>query len=136
MVDGVWSGGTYAAWGVENREVPIRLSGARGNYHFELRCLDGTANAYIALAAILESGMKGIRDDIKLEVADVQAIPASLSPEERKKLGIKKRLPLNRKDAREALRSDEVLNNFFGQEFVTKYLALNEVRIRDLLILV
>jgi glutamine synthetase len=59
MLDGV-SGGTYVAWGRENREVPIRLSGAGGNYYFELRCLDGTANTYVALAAILESGMRGI----------------------------------------------------------------------------
>jgi len=127
MLDGVWSGGTYAAWGRENREVPIRLSGARGNYHFELRCLDGTANAYVALAAILESGMRGIREGVKLEMADTQEVPASLSEEERRKRGIRKRLPLNRKEALEYFRADKELNEFFGKEFAEKYLAVNEL---------
>jgi len=127
MLDGVWSGGTYAAWGHENREVPVRLTGHRGNYHFELRCLDGTANTYIALAAILESGMRGVREGAKLRVADVQQIPASLSDEERRILGITKRLPLNRKEAMKYLRADKELTEFFGKEFIQRFLAVNEL---------
>lgn len=128
MLDGVWSGGTYAAWGRENREVPIRLSGSKGNYNFELRCLDGTANTYVALAAILECGMRGVREGVKLECGDVQVMPAAVSESERKKMGVKKRLPLNRKEARDLLKGDKVLEEFFGKEFIEKYLAVNEVR--------
>jgi len=89
--------------------------------------MDGTANAYVALAAVLESGMIGIREGIQLECKDVQEMPASLSEDERRKLGVKKRLPLNRAEAREYLRADNGLRNFFGKEFIDKYLAVNEL---------
>ena len=54
-------------------------------------------------------------------------MPASLSEEERRRLGIKKRLPLNLQEAREYLRADKELTQFFGKVFIDKYLAINEV---------
>lgn len=48
--------GSTVAWGTEDRSVPIRKIKAG---HWEVRCIDATANMYLALAAILSAGMIG-----------------------------------------------------------------------------
>ncbi len=45
------------AWGTQNRETPLRrIKSGR----WEIRCLDGLANMYFALSAILAAGMLGL----------------------------------------------------------------------------
>ncbi|KAL6808156.1 glutamine synthetase/guanido kinase [Trichoderma camerunense] len=48
--------GHLVGWGTENRVVPIRKIKAG---HWEVRCIDATANMYLALAAILSAGLLG-----------------------------------------------------------------------------
>ncbi|KAF7179577.1 hypothetical protein CNMCM7691_008625 [Aspergillus felis] len=60
--------GEVVGWGTENREVPIRQV-AIG--HWELRCVDGTANMYLALAAILSAGLLGIANQEPLSWPDL-----------------------------------------------------------------
>lgn len=58
-----WSG-AFRCWGVNNREAPLRLVGAPGcpnTVNFEYKAVDGTANPYLALAAIITAGLCGIR---------------------------------------------------------------------------
>ncbi|KAJ5175404.1 protein fluG [Penicillium canariense] len=50
-------GGNQVAWGTENREMPIRQIRPG---HWELRCVDATANMYLALATVLSAGLLGI----------------------------------------------------------------------------
>jgi glutamine synthetase len=57
VIDDSWTGGTWIAWGEENREVPLRKS---GELRWEIRCLDGFANMYLALCAIVAVGMNGV----------------------------------------------------------------------------
>ncbi|HWD04865.1 MAG TPA: glutamine synthetase family protein [Amycolatopsis sp.] len=59
--------GAYAFWGVENREAPLRYvpgSALLGADHanVELKTSDASANPYLALAAVLATGMAGIED--------------------------------------------------------------------------
>ena len=46
--DGIWSGGTYVAWGTNNREAAVRLvdsePGWEESRRFEIRPIDGLAN--------------------------------------------------------------------------------------------
>lgn len=51
-------GGSEVAWGTENREVPIRQIRPG---HWELRCVDATANMYLALATVLSAGLLGLQ---------------------------------------------------------------------------
>ena len=63
-----WSG-AYTCWGINNRETPIRLieHPVRDEYrNIELKTLDGTANPYLALAAIVAAGLSGIRQGLSL----------------------------------------------------------------------
>jgi glutamine synthetase len=125
--DGVWSGGTYASWGTENRETLVRLSGPPGAHHLEVRALDGTANPYLALAAILGAGMVGVREGLELSVMECLEPAASLSEEERRRRGVDGRMPLSLEEARDKLLSSKAVTDIFGDEFVEKYIAVNQV---------
>lgn len=143
MLDGIWSGGTWVGWGIEAREAPIRVTGPNappthinglgGGQHFEFRCVDGTSNPYLVLAALLGVGARGICENAKLKVkgvdmADVEKTIAEMSEVERKRNGIEGvRLPLTLQEARTRLGQDEIVRNLVGSEFVDKYLSVNEV---------
>lgn len=58
-MDSTWSGGTWLAYGDENRETPLRRV-SHDDAHWEIRCLDGTANVYLFIAALIEAGMCGV----------------------------------------------------------------------------
>ncbi|KAF9451041.1 glutamine synthetase/guanido kinase [Macrolepiota fuliginosa MF-IS2] len=129
--DGLWSGGTYVAWGTENRECPIRLSNATspGSRNFEMRFIDGTASPYLVLAGILGLGYAGIKSERRLTIENVSGpeAPAQLSEEERRKMGITQRMPLTWEEGRENLAQNEALRNIFGCKLLEKYLAVNKV---------
>ena len=128
IADGVWSGGTYVSWGTENREAAIRVCGTAGSHRFEIRCVDGTANPYLYLASILAAAVHGLDKGKRLSVSSSLDIAATLSREKREELGIgERRLPLKLEEARKYLEQNEVLRTSLGDNFVTKYLAINEV---------
>lgn len=57
VVDDQWTGGTWVAWGTQNRECPLRrIEDGR----WEIRCLDGLANMYFVMSAIIAAGMLGL----------------------------------------------------------------------------
>ena len=60
---GRWSG-AFACWGLENREAAVRLIAATaGNplgANVELKCVDPSANPYLALAALLGLALDGL----------------------------------------------------------------------------
>ncbi|KAN0125432.1 hypothetical protein V8E53_012890 [Lactarius tabidus] len=124
--DGIWSGGTYSCWGVENREAAVRLTGAPGSHHFELRTIDGTANPHIVLATLLGLGLVGVQKGLELKIEAVNEPAVLLSDEERAKKGIIGRLHRTLGAARDAARKDPTLSDVLGQEFVEKYLNVNE----------
>ncbi|KAE8141339.1 hypothetical protein BDV38DRAFT_268588 [Aspergillus pseudotamarii] len=49
--------GDLVAWGTQDREVPIRKMSPG---HWEIRCVDATANMYLTLASILSAGILGL----------------------------------------------------------------------------
>ena len=131
--DGAWSGGTYVSWGTENREAVIRLCGTPGTHRFEIRCVDGTANPYLYLASILAATIHGLDAGKKLSISSSPDMAAALGKEKREELGIgERRLPLKLEEARRYLEQSEVLKKGLGDNFVTKYLALNEVCLSQL----
>jgi glutamine synthetase len=64
-------GGEEVAWGTEDRKVPIRKIGPG---HWELRCVDATANMYLALAGVLHAGLLGLEQKKALQWHDT-ALP-------------------------------------------------------------
>lgn len=131
MMDGVWSGGTYVCWGTDNREAPIRLCNASSpsSRNFELKTLDGTANPYLAMAAVLGSGLEGVLEGKELTLQDCKGekSAALLGEQGRKELGINDRLPLSWEEARAKFEKSDLVEAVFGKEFREKYLNVNKV---------
>lgn len=64
---------------MDNRETPIRVcyrpkEGIKEgmDVNFEFKCVDATANPYIALAALLSAGIDGIKKGLELNMLDCQ----------------------------------------------------------------
>jgi glutamine synthetase len=62
-----WTGGVWVAWGTQNREVPVRKAGER---RWEVRCLDGFANMYLAIGAVVAAGLLGLREQTEMTMKD------------------------------------------------------------------
>jgi glutamine synthetase len=60
-------GGEVVAWGMEDRTVPVR---GIEEGHWELRCVDATANMYLALASVLGAGLLGVENEETMRWAD------------------------------------------------------------------
>lgn len=121
LVDGCWAGGTWIAWGTQNRETPLRkIEGS----HWELKCVDGLANPYLAMAAILGAGLEGMRSGREMEWKECVEDPSSITAERREALGVRERLPSTLREALDALREDEVLKGVLGRELVDRYLGV------------
>jgi glutamine synthetase len=55
----------YVAWSGSNRSPLIRVPNSRGvSTRLELRSVDPSANPYLAIAAVLEAGLDGIKNDL------------------------------------------------------------------------
>lgn len=65
--DDMWTGGSWVCWGTQNRETPLRRVGGG---RWEVRCLDGMANMYLALGAILGAGSLGMEAGRDMSIKD------------------------------------------------------------------
>ena len=121
--DGVWAGGRWVTWGTQNRETALRkIEGS----HWEMKCMDGLANPYFAMAAVLFSGIQGILSKEKMVWGDCEIDPAKLTENDRKEMGVTEMLPASVEEALKALRDDEELVGFMGEELVERYVAVKE----------
>jgi glutamine synthetase len=117
LVPSHWAG-AFACWGLENREAALRfVTGAEGERataaNLEVKCLDGAANPYLLLAALLAAGRDGLGADLRLpEPVDVD--PAGLPEEERAARGITP-LPSSLGEAATAFEADAVLREALGE---------------------
>ncbi|GIL65036.1 hypothetical protein Vafri_18884 [Volvox africanus] len=88
---GSWAG-AYAAWGYNNREVPLRVTAPGPKHldmmHVEYKALDGTANPYLALSAIMVAGMLGIFAKL-FPPEPCQVPPHELDTEASSRLGVR-----------------------------------------------
>lgn len=100
--------------------------------HWEIKCLDGLANPYLAMAAILFAGVSGAMGREKLVWGDCEVDPATLSENDRKELKVTQMLPASVGEALEALQEDGALTELLGPELVEKYTAVKEFELEFL----
>ncbi|MFI0483288.1 glutamine synthetase [Actinomadura sp. 9N215] len=117
LVPSHWAG-AFACWGLENREAALRfVTGAEGERsraaNLEVKCLDGAANPYLALAALLAAGRDGLGADLRLP-EPVGVDPAALSAAERAARGIEA-LPASLAESVAAFEGDAVLREALGE---------------------
>ncbi|KZT64336.1 glutamine synthetase/guanido kinase [Daedalea quercina L-15889] len=128
MQDGIWAGGTYSCWGTDNKDAPLRLCGTPGAHHFELKPSDGTASPHLVLAGVLAAGLGAVLRGAELQSGDCTKPAAWMSEDERRAVGLGDplRLPRTVGDARRLFQEDAYLREKLGDEFVTKYAAVNK----------
>ncbi|GAB0136190.1 hypothetical protein EsDP_00004502 [Epichloe bromicola] len=125
--DGVWAGGTWVTWGTQNRETPLRkIEGS----HWEVKCIDGLANPYLAMAALLVAGVNGMAKKERLVWGDCASDPATLLWEERLNLGINSNLPASIEEALVCLDKDEEISALLGHDLVQRYIAVKKAETR------
>ncbi|GKT45024.1 protein fluG [Colletotrichum spaethianum] len=127
--DGAWAGGRWVTWGTQNRETPLRKI---EDSHWEIKCMDGLANPYLAIAALLGAGTHGFGQREKLSWGDCEVDPASLTPNDRKELGVEQMLPSGLPEALKALRTDDVMNEVLGEDLVERYITVKEEEMKNL----
>ncbi|GAC1432065.1 MAG: glutamine synthetase family protein [Chloroflexota bacterium] len=121
-----WSA-AYTAWGFDNREAAVRVASPfwgreEQTYNVELKTVDGSANPYIALGALIACGLDGIERALD-PGAPCEHDPALLGEDERRANGIH-RLPTTMEGALETLERDEVLMTSMPDLMRRSYLAV------------
>ncbi|MDY4760900.1 type I glutamate--ammonia ligase [Streptococcus thoraltensis] len=110
----------YIAWAGRNRSPLIRVPASRGmSTRLELRSVDPTANPYLAMAVLLESGLDGVKNKIEAP-APVESNIYAMSAEERKAAGITD-LPSTLHNAVKALLEDDVVKGALGEHITTNF---------------
>ena len=114
----------YVCWGMVNRAALIRIPGIREGrpetVRAEIRCPDPSSNPYLAFAAMLKSGLEGIKslaeirdpveenvykfDDTKLKSKYIETLPASLS------------------EALDLMERSKLMKDLLGEETFKKYI--------------
>ncbi|MFY7869109.1 MAG: type I glutamate--ammonia ligase, partial [Exiguobacterium sp.] len=116
----------YVAWSARNRSPLVRVPAARGlSTRIEVRSVDPAANPYLALAALLASGLDGIEKDLNAPKPIDSNIYVMDKPE-RVANGIDD-LPATLFDALEVLRSDKVVMDSLGEHIGEHFLELKEI---------
>ncbi|WP_057873199.1 type I glutamate--ammonia ligase [Loigolactobacillus rennini] len=116
----------YVAWSGRNRSPLVRVPASRGlSTRLELRSVDPTANPYAIIAAMLEAGMDGIRQ----EMTPLPAVDRNIyrmDDEERKANHITD-LPSTLHNALKALRDDQVLRDALGQHLYQSFMEAKKL---------
>jgi glutamine synthetase len=124
-----WSA-SYTWLGDRDREASLRICptvalGGRDpatQFNIEYRAADATANPYLALAAIIRSGLEGLKAKLPTPPL-VTGDPSTMSEGERAAKGLK-RLPESLDAALQALRADATVTGWFAPILVDTYEGL------------
>lgn len=108
---GCWAG-AFGCWGWDNREAPLRATcpGGPETANIEMKSVDGTANPYIALAAVACAGMLGVSTGCRLPDS-VEGSPENASSGGGEEGGAPALLPRSLAEALAAFERDDALQS-------------------------
>ena len=113
LVEGAWAP-TTITWGVDNRTTALRVINTSIGYtRLETRIPGSDTNPYLAIAAALASGLYGIKNKLKLNIA-----PTLGNGYQDKSNGS---LHANLFDAATAMQNSSVAKELFGADFVQHF---------------
>jgi glutamine synthetase len=109
---------TKTVWSVDNRTAGFRLCGAdTKGVRVECRIGGSDLNPYLAIAAQLAAGIKGLEDKLELPKPTTGDIYKTKSA---------KRIPHSLRDATDTLRKSALLRNAFGDGVIDHYVRAAE----------
>ena len=119
----------YICWGQRNRSALIRVpkysEGREKSTRLELRCPDPSCNPYIAFAAMLAAGLKGIEEEIE-PPNPVEEDVYNFDDQKLAKFYIKT-LPANLGEAIEEFRKSKLMKETLGDHAFNKYLEIKTI---------
>lgn len=129
-----WSCG-YASFGVQNREVAIRVCPPTGSdeakraktINLEFRPPDSLSNPYLLIGMLIHAGLEGIRDKLPLPPM-LEENPADLDEEKREQFEVKP-LPATLGEALDALEADETARGWMPSTLYNAYVSLKRAEI-------
>jgi glutamine synthetase len=124
MVPSQWAG-VFACWGVENREAAMRFipgSAGPGSANVELKCIDPSANPYLALGSVLALGTASLDSGSRLPD------PVTGDPAHRAGTAIP-RLPESLPAAMAALQQNSVLRSALGDRLLDAFVAVRQAEL-------
>lgn len=129
-----WSS-AYSVWGPDNREAAVRVpSPFKGHIeattNIEIKAVDGSANPYLALGAIVAAGIDGIERGLE-PGEPLLTNPHELDDAEREARGIR-RFPTSLADAIAALEEDQVLLDALGPNRAHEFIGVRRTEWAEL----
>ena len=121
-----WSA-PYRCWGRENREAGVRLAASGPDGNLEVKCIDGCANPYLLVGAVIALGLDGIERGLRLP-PEVTADPALLSEAQRRALGVE-RLPRTLGQSLARFRASRPLADALGESLFGTIVAVRETEL-------
>ncbi len=117
LVVGAWAP-INQTWGHDNRTCSLRvLASGKKSTRIEHRVVGSDVNPYLAMAACLASGLYGIKNKLKLDIAETKANGYEV------KKGI---LPSNLWEASQKMKNSKNAKQLFGDEFVDHFTKTRE----------
>lgn len=114
---------TQAVWSVDNRTAAYRLCGdGTKGIRVECRTPGSDMNPYLALAAMLAAGLKGIEESLELSAPFVGDAYSETDSNH---------IPRNLRDARDSLLSSSMLKAAFGEGTIHHYARAAEWEIEE-----
>jgi len=131
LVPSHWAG-AFRCWGRENREAALRLvTGSAGETdvaaNAEVKCVDGSANPYLVVGAVLVAGLAARGTGLTLP-EEVPGDPAALTPQEQQRLG-PARAPENVDAALGCLDKHDPLKDAMGDYLYDAFTAVRRAEV-------
>jgi glutamine synthetase len=118
LVDGYWAP-TKSTWGVDNRTTAFRvIPGNPKSTRLEARITGSDINPYVALAALLASGLYGIEKNLNLTQKPIVGSAYMDKTTER--------LPRNLQESTQKLSQSKIARELLGEEFVDHFVKTRE----------
>lgn len=118
-----FAGSDWVGWDLENRRSTIRKIRCA---YWEFRFVDCTANAYLALAAILGVGSAARAQGKPLNMKPMSSWPSELAEAGKRESGIEHQTPRDLKDALNAMKNDEAVISTLGKPMWERYIQHKE----------
>lgn len=112
---------TSVSWGLDNRTCALRVLGRGTSLRFEHRLSGADVNPYLALAAIIAAGLRGVEDGLELpDPMTGNAYDAGLP-----------KVPATLRDAAALFRDSDVAAKAFGDNVVRHYVRMAELELEQ-----
>jgi glutamine synthetase len=110
---------TALLWGIDNRTCAFRVVGHGSSIRLECRTPGGDVNQYLAVAALVAAGLRGVEESLELAPAFVGNAYVADAP----------RVPTTLKEAVKLFDNSSVARDAFGDEVVDHYVHAARVEV-------